>query len=160
MNTVFILRGPPGSGKSTWVKTHYAEAAIFSADQFFTRKEVVQRVEGGPPVERETYRFDISRLAEAHQDCLCRFIDAIMRGIPEIVVDNTNIHHWEYRPYKKIAAFAGYETKIVEFRPETLKDTKVCIDRNVHGVPPETITRMCMEFEPNHEATRIFGISS
>ena len=55
--TLFIVRGVPGSGKSTFAKHIWNEYAICEADKYF--------------VDRETgeYKFDATKLKEAHEWC-------------------------------------------------------------------------------------------
>lgn len=151
MLEVIILRGPAGSGKSTWVEKNCPDAVVVSADQFWLKRDL----EGN-----EVYEFCISRLAEAHQDCLCRYVDALAAKKARVVVDNTNIHRWEYAAYLRIAQEFGYAFRIIEFRPDTVEGIRTCIQRNVHGVPRETIMKMCVDFEPDERASEIFPISS
>ena len=148
---LYIMRGPSGSGKSTWVRNHILDAHIVSADQFW----LVMNASGEPD-----YVFNISRLAEAHQDCFCRFLDAVYSGVDYIAVDNTNIQKWQYAHYVKVAKREGYTVRIVEFRPETVSDIKVCIKRNIHEVPSETVVKMCLSFEPEDEPYLTPPISS
>lgn len=49
MRNVIIMRGVPGSGKSTYVRNRYPEARVVSADRYFT-----------DPATGE-YRFDASK---------------------------------------------------------------------------------------------------
>ena len=39
MLEAIILRGPAGSGKSTWVEKNCPDAVVVSADHFFIHKE-------------------------------------------------------------------------------------------------------------------------
>jgi adenylate kinase family enzyme len=55
--TLFLVRGIPGSGKSTFAKHIWNEYAICEADKFFHNKETGE------------YNFDPSRLKEAHEWC-------------------------------------------------------------------------------------------
>jgi len=140
---VVILRGISGSGKSTYASKHYPNAVVCSADNFFQ--------------EGRYYNFDVTKLAEAHNECMSRFITLVSKGetqgISCVVVDNTNIHRWEYENYAKLAAAFKCEVEIVEFVPQTIEAVKRCIRRNVHRVPAEIIARMAVEFEPSPNAT-------
>lgn len=151
MREVIIMRGPAGSGKSTWARKNHPDAVVVSADHFW----LVEMADG-----RQEYIFNIAQLPEAHQVCLCRFIDVVVAGHKKIVVDNTNIRKWQYRAYAKIARAYGYAVHIVEFRPVSISDIRKCVDRNIHGVPEETVIRMCMEFEEDPDAEEIIRISS
>jgi hypothetical protein len=94
------------------------------------------------------YKFDPTKLVEYHQLCLKKFLTLLKKGHPQIVVDNTNTHRWEYMNYKLAAELAGYEVEIIEFIAETVEQIKVCIARNSHGTPADIIARHAMEYEP------------
>ena len=148
MKEVVILRGIPGSGKSRYARDHcLASAVVCSADDYF--------MVGGE------YEFDPTKLAIAHVKCMGKFIDALHRGDVQVVVDNTCVHLWEFENYMKIGADFGYEVNVVDFRVLTTEHLKVCIERNVHGVPADIIARMALEFEPYEDATAldVFGES-
>lgn len=126
----FILRGLPGSGKSYWAK-EVKDAKIVSADAYFM-------VDG-------KYQFDLSKLREAHNWCLLKFMEHITNHRPEtIIVDNTNIRIFEFSPYYRIAEVFGFEVKIVQIQ----RDLEKCILNNIHSVPKETIELMAKSFEP------------
>lgn len=163
MKEVIIMRGPPGSGKSTHIRKNYRDATVVSADHFFEKVERFQRdpsMDGGPVGERTVYNFEPTKIPEAHQSCLSRFISAIYEDASRIVVDNTNILPWQYETYKILAKEHGYQVVIVEFRPKTVEDIRACIERNVHRVPAEVVTRMCLEFQEDPDASLILSIST
>lgn len=155
MKRVVIMRGLPGSGKS-WYAKNIADAyrqegekvLIVSADDFFQKQMTSQTGEG-----YTIYEFNPFKLPEAHQDCFRRFLEALQKGVNIVIVDNTNIHRWEYASYSEATALAGYELSIIEYRAETIDDVKVCIRRNTHKVPAEYIAKMAIEFEPCDGAT-------
>jgi len=140
MNTkqVTILRGPSGSGKSTYAK-NLDDVRIVSADDFFMKRN--------PETNALEYQFDPTKLARAHNDCFRRFLIHLQQEVKHVVVDNTNIHAWEYDNYREVAAMMGYRVEIVIFQPTTLKEIKLCIRRTTHRVPAEIIMRMGLEFE-------------
>ena len=137
MNRVIIMRGIPGSGKSHYVRENYPDAVVCSADEFFM-------VDG-------EYQFDPTRIGQAHSFCLAKFIDAVKRGVPEIVVDNTNVHQWEFVNYKAIANLGNYEIEIVDVRVDTIDQLRTCIERNSHGVPADIVSRMAVEMEVHRD---------
>lgn len=123
-----IMRGLPGSGKST-IAEHLAQSskssALHSTDSYFYKKN--------------KYCFDYSKLGENHVKNLKAFETSCKRGKALVICDNTNILHKYYQPYFKIAKKYHYNCSIIvvdEFRP------MVCYKRQNHGVPYSTIKRM------------------
>ena len=101
MKKVVILRGISGSGKSSYVAEHYPDSIVCSADDFF-------RVNG-------EYQFDASKIGEAHSACMSGFLATLVRGSEKpVVVDNTNVHVWEFENYINIAVTLGYEVEVVK----------------------------------------------
>jgi len=123
---VKIMRGTPGSGKSTWARNWASAntAVIASADDFFHT---------GPNGE---YRFVSSRIGDAHMQCWERFVAALAMGY-NVVVDNTNCTAKEIERYYNYALEKGCDVEIIEVQstPESWK-------RNSHGVPEASIRRM------------------
>jgi len=124
--TVVILRGTSGSGKSTYIKTHFPDAAIVcSADHHFERED-------------GTYHFDPRGLWAAHGSCKRKFKQALKDGEPLIIVDNTNTRIKEFKPYVMSAKHAGYQVKIIRLSV----DPTIAAKRNAHGVPEEVVKKM------------------
>ena len=146
---VTIMRGPSGSGKGTFVREKMWHADVVSADDFFM---VPVEGEDGETVKYE-YRFDPYKIALAHTDCFHRFLKCLENGVEDIVVDNTNIHLWEFQNYITAAEMMGYEVQVKAFLPTLIEDITICAKRNAHGTPIEVVARMCYEFEkyPNEE---------
>ena len=55
MKNLYIVRGLPGSGKSTFAKSIAKPYQVFEADQYF--------------MKNGKYKFDPTKLKEAHNDC-------------------------------------------------------------------------------------------
>ena len=128
---ITLMRGLPGSGKSTWVKANVNKAlfgAVFSTDTFFYNAQGV-------------YSFDAKRLGEAHNDCLRRYHDFLVgfrNTDPSVVVDNTNISAWEFAPYYRLAEVLGYPVRILRIHCDPL----VAWERNLHKVSLKTVLDM------------------
>jgi predicted kinase len=120
---VRVLRGLPGSGKSTIAKA-WIDALICSADDYHM---VGDKYEWKPENQRA-----------AHAWCLRHFVHLLQDGAPKILVDNTNITIWEMAPYCALAL--AYDYKLTVFTVEC--DTELAVARNIHNVPRGTILAM------------------
>lgn len=118
-NELIIIRGIPGSGKSTFAKTFEGYVHL-EADQYFMKDGI--------------YQFNPKLLGKAHKWCqeTCRL--ALLEG-KNVVVSNTFTTHKEYRPYQDIATSPEINCVIRIWK---------CVGEfeNVHGVPPEALQRM------------------
>ena len=131
--TVIIMRGLPGSGKSTFVKENFSDAIVCSADSFFLNED-------------GEYIFVNWKLQQAHQYCFRTFIDAITSDAETIVIDNTNTCRWEYENYAFMAEKFGYRIRIIRMNFSG-SDIPLFGKRNIHGVPEFKIMEMFERFE-------------
>lgn len=129
MKTLYIVRGLPGSGKSTFAKS--IGGIHIEADQFF--------------MENGKYNFDITKIKLAHKYCQNQTeawmkTDGVQVDNTNIVVSNTFTQEWEMEPYFKIAEDFGYRvfTIIVENRHG---------GKNIHDVPEDKLEQMKNRFE-------------
>ena len=88
---IFIMRGLPGSGKSTLVKIvskvyKGQNPKVCSADHYFIN-------------ESGDYVFNPAFLKDAHKSSQDKMKSFVKDGQPLVIVDNTNVEHWEMRPY-------------------------------------------------------------
>jgi predicted kinase len=126
---LYIVRGIPGSGKSTFAKT--LGGTHFETDNFFM-------VDG-------EYKFDVTKLKVAHEWCQNSVNTAMILNITTdlnntIVVSNTFTQEWEMKPYFDMAETYGYRvfSLIVENRHGGV---------NQHGVPEDKLEIMKNRFE-------------
>jgi predicted kinase len=127
-----LVRGLPGSGKSTFANTITNEFSVCEADKFFYDKE-------------GNYNFDGSKIRQAHEWCReqveIRMKDNAVNPqfYPEIVVSNTFTQEWEFKDYYELAEKYGYTvfSLIVENRHDGM---------NTHGVPKEKLEQMRERF--------------
>jgi len=122
-NVMFLMRGPPGCGKSTVVrrlKNLYRDIVVCSADDYFLTAD-------------GEYRWDRNKLSDAHLACQQKACSAAENG-RNIVVDNTNICRWEMRNYYSIAEVNGYiVTMVTPCTPWLLQPTELAA-RSAHGL--------------------------
>lgn len=130
---LFLVRGLPGSGKSSFATHIWNEYAVCEADKFFYDKE-------------GNYNFDPTKLKQAHEWCRNE-VETRMKDhqvneqyYPEIAVSNTFTQEWEMEEYFKLAE--KYNYKIVSLIVENRHGSK-----NLHGVPDDKIEIMKNRFQ-------------
>jgi tRNA uridine 5-carbamoylmethylation protein Kti12 len=126
--TLIILRGLPGSGKTTVAEflSKLTGFKNFAADDFFTD-------------DNGNYNFDSSKLGIAHKTCQLNVENSMILNEPGVIVSNTNTTEKEVNEYLKLAKKHNYRTfsLIVENRHD---------GKNVHSVPRETLEKMSNRF--------------
>jgi predicted kinase len=146
----FIMRGIPGSGKST-VANNLGQGlypgqfnSTDPADGEWVPDYVIHSTDDLCMVDGE-YQFDIELAGERHAQNLQNFKDSLDSGIPCVICDNTNVKFSQYSPYVRAAEAAGYRVVLVEMpHPAPV----LAASRNSHGVPIETINQMVLDWEP------------
>jgi predicted kinase len=127
MPSLYIIRGAPGSGKTTFglrLRAGGLVRYVLSADDYMTGT-------GGK------YNFDPRRLKECHERCQ---MDAIrhLRGFESVAVCNTFTRIWEMQPYVNMARNIGAELFVIKCEGNF---------RNIHGVPDQKVREMRDRFE-------------
>ena len=132
---LYIVRGLPGSGKSTFAeKLVGCDFLVCEADKYFIDKETGE------------YNFDVTKLKDAHKYCQ-DLVETYMKDslvndqfYREIAVSNTFTQEWEMKTYFELAEKYGYMvfTVVVENRHN---------GKNVHGVPEDKLEIMKNRFE-------------
>ncbi|MFO0201955.1 MAG: AAA family ATPase [Alphaproteobacteria bacterium] len=137
---LYIVRGVPGSGKSTYAKS--LMAGKMSASHWETDMWFMEEVECEDDCVEEVYKFDPTKLADYHRECQRAVCCDMQDGVETIVVSNTFIRKWEADMYYMLAKLWGY--RVVVHRMNNSYD-------NVHGVPQDKvdIMRCYMEHYPD-----------
>lgn len=150
---LIIMRGAPGSGKSTKAREiansawedGYLAVDIWSADSYFVRPDGV-------------YEFSFKTLKNAHKWCREGVEKSMMMdnydyedgfGGPAdlIIVDNTNTRKWEYQVYLDLAEKYGYDVEEIIVGEFSEDAVKTYAERNIHGVSEEKVREMMARFE-------------
>lgn len=113
-----LVRGIPGSGKSTYVKNNLKGYTQFESDDFFTKDG--------------KYKIDLTKLGQAHKACQNNVRKALKAG-KKVAVSNTLTRQKEVNEYLKIAKELDKTVKIIRMTTQF---------KNQHNVPEETVQKM------------------
>lgn len=121
MPKLIIVRGLPGSGKSTKAK----EFGVFhvEADMYH--------------MEDGVYKWEARHVKRAHAWCK-RMVEEAVRMHMDVVVSNTFTQKWEFKEYLELADRYQYDVEVLRCTADY---------GNVHDVPQEALVRMRERFE-------------
>jgi tRNA uridine 5-carbamoylmethylation protein Kti12 len=138
--TLIVVRGIPGSGKSTYAKTlkidlekqGYKVEHVEADDYWYN--------------DKGEYVFHTSKLYYAHKNCFERVFRAFDEGAQYVIVANTFVTRKDLKPY---------------LREAEARDIKVTIYRmdnefqNVHNVPADKVAYMKEHFVDQENEIKI-----
>lgn len=126
MKDLIIIRGLPGSGKST-LGEMFGGTQV-EADMYFINPTT------------EEYKFDSYKIKDAHQWCQNTVKELMRENCERIVVSNTFTQEWEMEKYRYLAQQYGYTifTLITENRHQGV---------NQHNVPVDKVKSMKDRFQ-------------
>lgn len=125
MTKLILIRGLPGSGKTTLAK-QMAEKQPFElieADMFF-------EIDG-------KYRFNPRLIKKAHEWCRVTTGVALASDL-DVIVSNTFTQMWEMKPYFKMARELNVDVEVIECKE---------VYKNIHNVPKAVLDRMKARWE-------------
>jgi predicted kinase len=123
MNTLFIIRGVSGCGKSTTANLIVGEENVCTADEYFY-------ING-----HGVYAFEFSKLALAHKYCKDKLERLMSEGVEKVAVANTSTRERDVEEYMEVAEKYGYRcvVLVVENRHG---------GESLHDVPEKSLEKM------------------
>lgn len=155
-----IARGPSGSGKSTMVEqlSSKMNAPVFSSDNFFMINGI--------------YKYDPALIGRAHAWNEREVEKAMSKGVPALILDNTNTALWMMKTYVQLAQKYGYQVTFNEpdwdpglkdehgrWNVDFLERMQQSPDRVKinKGVPREVLEKMVNEYAYNPTVEQILS---
>lgn len=126
MLCLYLVRGFPGSGKSTIASSLARDGGLvhLETDMFFTLADGI-------------FRYNASRIKEAHEWCQ-EVTKKTLKSGRSVIVSNTFIQKWEMDPYLLMAKELSTFFQVIECKGKYGSD---------HGLPKETMERMVTRWE-------------
>ena len=124
MKELILVRGLPGSGKTSWSEDNYP-ADYYETDMYWLRPD-------------GEYDFNVTLLRQAHEWCrnICEL--CMKDEFISVVVSNTFSQLWEMQPYLDMAEEYGYEVEVRKMMGDY---------GSIHDVPQKTIDKMKERWE-------------
>jgi predicted kinase len=126
-----IVRGLPGSGKSTYAKT--LNGIVLSADDFWFDEDGI-------------YKYTVRHARNAHEWIIYKCREQMELGANHIIIDNTNIHNESVHCYIGLAVMYNYIVRYTIPNTEWAFDIEECSKKNIHSVPYAQIRKMCFQW--------------
>lgn len=128
---VIIMRGCPGSGKSTASQAliDYLSVTHVIPEEFSSKCSADDYMRN----RCGEYEYDHTKIGMVHKHCKEKFEASLAEHKKLIIVDNTNIKPFEFKFYVDAARRQGYDVYQWELEPRF---------ENIHGVPLDKLEQM------------------
>lgn len=140
VNTLYIIRGISGSGKSHYVKNEICCNNI-------PKYNNISHIELNIYKILKNNTITSKKLVEAYNLCFYNFIKSLDYNISHIYITNPFIYKWEYLNYIKLAKSYGYKIKIIELKCNDNKDLQLCYNRSENVKNYNLLKTQYEEFE-------------
>lgn len=129
MRALILLRGLPGSGKTTLatILSENGKYPVFSVDDYFT-------------TSKGEYDFKFEQNHLAYKQCEDNTANAMKNGISKIFLDNAFTLEWEMEPYFKLASEFKYNVHVV-----TVENRHG--GKNIHAISEGQIQKMAQKYK-------------
>ena len=142
--TLIVLRGIPGAGKSTKAKELVGDGVIHSTD------DVIESLgDYNEFFDKMVANGNFAPLSNAHNTNFQNAVASMKNKITPVIIDNTNIRPDEPKNYVEAALNLGYGDNNIEFVDIGTGglSAEELTDRNTHGVPFGKIEQMIKAYE-------------
>ena len=132
MTSLVIIRGLPGSGKTTYAKQCFPNHIHLEADMFFVDAN-------------GNYNFNVNLIKNAHEWCI-NSSRIFMNHQKDIIISNTFTTLGEMRTYLDHAKLTGHQVSVIRMNTQY---------GSIHNVPADVINRLSNPKAKNQVMSRI-----